>query len=267
MVKRIEALARGLSVLEALAAGASSLTELRTRTGIDKATLLRVLKTLDEQGWVHRRLGDSRYHLRTELALRRLPEDPHERLIERGGPLLGRLSARTGLASDLAVRHGCHMRIIESTRRFTRLPLAQRIIGIEPHMLWSALGRAYLAYCPRQERRELVAELARSRDRRDATAGSSTWVERVVRETRARGYGVREPRYWRHSVSSGEPVSAIALPVTLHDGVIAAINMVWPESALDFGTVATRHLPLLRETAAALGEAMRDETPPRIASL
>lgn len=265
MVKRIEALARGLGVLEALADGPASVQGLCARTGLDKATLLRVLRTLHEQGWVYRRLGDGRYAVRTGLALRRPTETPHERLIEHAGPLLARLQARIGWPSDLAVRQGARMRIVESTRRFTDLPLTRRIIGLEPHILWSALGRTYLAFCPRQERRELVVQLANSSDRRDATAGASAWVERLIRETRARGYGVREPRYWRHSVSLEAPVSAIAVPVMRREHVLAAINLLWPESAMSLETAVARHLPLLRETAAALAEAMRDETPPRLA--
>lgn len=266
MVKRIESLARGLKVLEALAAGAFSVHELRERTGLDKATLLRVLRTLNEQGWVHRRLGDGRYRVRTQLPLRGLAEDPHERLIEHAGPLLAHLQARIGWPSDLAVRHGAHMRIVESTRRFTDLPLNHRIIGLEPHILWSALGRAYLAYCPRPERRELVAELARSRDRLDATAGSAAWVERVVRETRALGYGVREPSYWRHSVSNEAPPSAIAVPVMRRERVLAAINLLWPESAMPLETAVARYLPALRETAVMLADAVREDPPPRMQS-
>lgn len=262
MVKRIEALGRGLRVLEALANGASSLAALRARTGLDKATLLRVLKTLAEDGWVHRRLGDGGYVLHSELALRGLPGTAHDRLIERAGPLLARLQARIGWPSDLAVRAGRHMRIVESTRRFADLPVNQRVIGFEPHILWSALGRAYLAYCPRTERRELIAELARSHDRRDATAGSAAWVERLVQQTRARGYGTREPYYWGHSVSSGEPVGGIAVPVMLRERVLAAINMIWPESHTTLET-ALRHLPALRETAAAIGEAMSENRRPR----
>lgn len=261
MVKSIESLGRGLRVLEALADGASSITDIRRRTGLDKATLLRVLRTLGEHGWIHRRLGDGGYALRTGLTLRQPRDTPHQPLVEQAGPLLARLQARIGWPSDLAVRAGSHMRIVESTRRFTDLALSHRVIGLEPHILWSALGRAYLAHCPRQERRELVAELARSQDRRDATAGSAAWVERVVRETRARGYGTREPRYWRHSISTGGPVSAIAVPVMLRDRVLAAINLIWPEPDMALGTAVTRYLPALRDTAAALGEAMRVDAP------
>lgn len=68
MVKSIESLARGLQVVDAIRQHApASLATLHQSTGISKATLLRILKTLQEAGWVYRALGDATYRLSFSL--------------------------------------------------------------------------------------------------------------------------------------------------------------------------------------------------------
>src|SRR3970040_1197041 len=61
-VKRVEALARGLMVLKAIyARPGASLHELHGSTGVAKATLLRSLRTLQDGGFISRRLADGGY--------------------------------------------------------------------------------------------------------------------------------------------------------------------------------------------------------------
>lgn len=252
MVKSIRALARGLAVVEALTEAPSlSLSEVQQRTGLAKATALRSLTTLIEQGWVYRGLGDSRYRLSAELTIRgRLP-DPYERLAEQAGPPLERLQEITGWPSDIAVREGPRMRILETSRSVSFV-LNYSVVGFRAHMLWSALGRAYIAYCPKPEQEELVAMLSRSGDRQDHVANLSNWVDRLIRDTRAKGFGTREPGYWGHAAPVPEAPLAIAVPILQGERVLAAINIVWPPSAMTVETAADRYLASLLETAAEL---------------
>ena len=82
-VKSIRALARGLDVLKALQERpATSLHDLHGDTGLSKPTLLRILRTLEEAGMVHRAIGDGRYRV---SAL-------HSREVE--GGLKGQVAAR-----------------------------------------------------------------------------------------------------------------------------------------------------------------------------
>ena len=61
-VKMIDALARGLAVLdEVRATQGASLHELHVRTGFAKATLLRILATLQSRGLIWRRLADDHF--------------------------------------------------------------------------------------------------------------------------------------------------------------------------------------------------------------
>lgn len=261
MVKNIAALARGLVVIETLQeSGPISLVELQNRTGLAKATLLRILRTLVEQGWVFRGLGDSRYRLRAELRIRSRPPGEHEHLIERAGPVLERLQQQTGWPSSIAVRDQYRMHILESTSRALSLQLNYRVIGFRVHFPCSALGRAYLAYCPDSEREELLSALARSSDPRDRIVTAPDWIAQTLREVRERGYGTRMARYWLSPYSPPEPLNAIAIPITLPDGkVLAALNLVWLAGAASTDTIVRDYLSCLREAARTLAA---DSPPP-----
>ncbi|WP_302140078.1 helix-turn-helix domain-containing protein [Halomonas alkalicola] len=69
MSKTIQALARGLKVVNVIDAEDApvSLKDLHEATGIDKATILRILATLESEGWVYRGIGDNRYRLTYKL--------------------------------------------------------------------------------------------------------------------------------------------------------------------------------------------------------
>ena len=61
-VKSIRALERGLDVLQALQTGpGAGLKDLHEITGLSKATLLRILRTLMERNLVWRRMADGAY--------------------------------------------------------------------------------------------------------------------------------------------------------------------------------------------------------------
>ena len=103
----IRALRRGLEVLELLQGRTGvSLTELHRLTGLPMATLLRILRTLEEADFVRRGLGDGLYHASTRMQRvgRKIGED--ERLIEAGAPVLGELCTKIAWASDIAVFDG-----------------------------------------------------------------------------------------------------------------------------------------------------------------
>ncbi|MGC3654891.1 helix-turn-helix domain-containing protein, partial [Pseudomonas aeruginosa] len=81
---------------------ALGLEELHYLTELPKATVSRLLHTLQEQGWLYRGLTDRRYRLRSS----RLYGDAAERfrcqVVERSAPLLVVLSERTRLVAALS---------------------------------------------------------------------------------------------------------------------------------------------------------------------
>ncbi|HVL36123.1 MAG TPA: IclR family transcriptional regulator C-terminal domain-containing protein [Burkholderiales bacterium] len=251
--KRIAALARGLEVLRAVyGRPGASLHELHGATGLAKATLLRALRTLEDRGFVARRLADGAY-LPVPLAAAAAPSP----IAEAAGPALETLARTIAWPTDLGVRDGRSMVVLESNRRLSPIRVNRQALGARPHMLWSAMGRAYLAFCPPAEREEILALLRASNAPEDRVARDRRALDRLLGETRARGYGVRDPRYGVLDVGRARQVSAIAVPVRRGESVAACLNCVWLVDVLDEAAVVERHLPALQAAASDIAAKLR----------
>ena len=112
----VRSVERALSIVELLGEHDSlGLEELHYLTGLPKATVSRLLHTLQDRGWLYRGLCDRRYR----LSARRLFGDPELRfsrhLVEQASPLLKELSEHTGLVTDLSSFDGQDLLVVESS--------------------------------------------------------------------------------------------------------------------------------------------------------
>ena len=83
--------------------------------------------------------------------------------------------------------------------------------------MFTAIGRAYLAFCSDTEREAIVRNLAATDTPEGPFARKRHAVDRLVAETRKRGYGAREGGILPQTGS-------IAVPVMWRGRVIACIN-------------------------------------------
>jgi IclR family mhp operon transcriptional activator len=84
----IRGLERGLKVLKALRANAvSTLQDVHVATGLPKPSLLRILRTLEREGLVRRRLADGRYQIGADAYRITRKPDRYDRLAEIAGPI------------------------------------------------------------------------------------------------------------------------------------------------------------------------------------
>jgi IclR family mhp operon transcriptional activator len=104
-----------------------------------------------------------------------------------------------------------------------------------------ALGRAYLAYCPKEERQLLVRMLSASDHAEDRLKNLARVVQQLVRSTRSRGFAERdlnvEPR------NSG----TIAVPIMAHRVVLATLGLTYFRSAVRRSTLVDTLVPALKE--------------------
>jgi IclR family transcriptional regulator, mhp operon transcriptional activator len=246
-------LERGLRVLEALESKPiSSLHDLHLATGIPKPSLLRVLRTLERFHLVSRRLGDGRYRASTNLTRRLRKNARHERVAEAAAPVLDRLCQRISWPSDLMVPAGDHMVIAESSQ--TQTPFLIKAGGVDYRVNWllSAVGRAYLAYCPDKERQEILYRLRKSEKPVDWLAHEPKRLEKILAETRQRGYGIRDPGFvggFYGTAPQDDGLAAIALPLLDRNRVHGAINILWVKTAYTIEEFAGRHLADLQSAA------------------
>lgn len=247
----VRAVARALTVLELLTRHQSlGLEELHQLAQLPKPTLVRLLHTLRDRGWIWRRLCDRRYTLSAE----RLTGDDalrfRQRLSECAAPQLQALSERTGLAADLALFTGQQMELLDSAipARWRHFYRGQRS-GATPHLCHSAMGRALVGELDSHARRRLAGQ----------DLGFARELETIQRQTRSTGCGIRTEGYWEYGWRLPFAIRAMALPL-FHDGrPIGSIALHWPQPLDSVDSMRRRHMDTLTASLRAVEAALASD--------
>ena len=253
----IRGLTRGLQVLQALQTDPIlSLHELHVATGFSKPSLLRILQTLEQFGMVSRRLADGHYRISTATRPAR-KRDRYGRVAEAAAPVLDRLCQKLSWPSDLFVPAGDHMERRESSRTHTPYfmnPGYLNRIGLPVNWLMTGVGRAYLAFCPAPERDAIIQKLRQSHRFEDQLACDSKRLETILAETRAKGYGTRDPAFigGPYGAPIDDGLWGIAVPLLDRTRVHGSINIIWIRTAMTVDECAIRYLADLKQAAAEI---------------
>ena len=245
--------------MRALEAGrAISLEALHAQTRIPKPTLLRILRTLEDEQLAARRIADGKWLSGQWLG----PASPRTmietRLVQAATPELAKLCSRIIWPSDLSVRQGLHMRLVETSRPHATIVFNKLAVGFEIDFLMSAPGRAYLAFCSRTEREQVLKRLSSKPEYGFLFEQGRIWtiLERAQRD----GYAHREPLWGGKSnlfrKVHDDGLDAIAVPILQEQKVIGCLNVVWIRSALGLKDIVFRHLADLQSTSKAITEVM-----------
>jgi len=259
-LKTIRSLERGLAIWRLLQfAPALTLAELHARSGLAKATLLRILRTLEREGLVWRTLGEEAYSSAPAGTDRRT-----EAFFNAGERALAQVAVRHLVAlqrkvlwpSDLVVRHGHYMRLVETNRSLSHLHLTRDPLGERIDLAASAVGRAYLAFCPAAVRRRLIEYLAAHPGSRGKLGPlDRPALENALDLTRERGYAVRDLRapnpVWRLG-HADDHLDAMAVPILDGARIYGCINLLWLRRLRIREQMIKAHLGDLREAAAAI---------------
>ena len=250
--KTIASLRRGLDVLGQIDSGQGA-----TLHDLHKASLLRIVKTLEAAGRIQRRLADGAYLGRPAAGGAAADTRWHARLIATAAPALRDLHRHLPWPSDIAVRDGLTMRVLESNRSLSAITINRAVVNYHPNMLWTAMGRAYLAFCPPEERVALLAALRESASSVDRAARRVDWTRRLLAQSVQQGYAIRDPLHMGPDAGVFRRSSAIAVPVFAHgrpDGaVLACISCVWLTEVMDEVEVVDRYLGRLQQAASRIG--------------
>lgn len=254
----LQTLSRGLKLLTLInQRGALSLAELYHATGYSRPAILRMLATLEAEGFVRRWLDDGLYRVNTLSPGNSRNFAWLTVVADTIGPSLRALTDVIGWPVDVAVLDGDKMTVCETTRRQSKYPVDLITSGYQVHILQSAVGRAYVSFAPERERALLIDRLALSTDPFDAPALDSGAVRELVSETRARGYAVRTRGYTARGKDFDGNMQALALPVMQDDNVAACLSVAWTASYKSPEEFAASHLELLRSAAREATDQLR----------
>ena len=244
----IRALIRGLDALRVLnLRNGATVSEVASEIRLPRTTTYRVLETLCEAGYVFRDPADDRYRL--TLLVRGLSDgfDDEAWVSEIARPVLGELGREVVWPVAIATLSGTSMLVRETTDHHSPLAVERYTAGYRVPLLTSAAGRAYLAWCPPQERETLVDILSRSAREEDKLARNPGELARILAEVTSQGYAsaVRARR-------ASDEVS-LAVPVRAGDRLLACLTVRFAAGAVPMKAALDRLLPRLSAAAARIG--------------
>ncbi|WP_240704716.1 helix-turn-helix domain-containing protein [Croceicoccus sediminis] len=253
-VKTIRAVERALEVIGAIRARRGmSLNELNQATGLPKATLLRILKTLSEGGMVWQRMADGAY-VAGALKFTGQPPDITDKLAEIASPFLADLSKRVMWPSVIAAPRMEYIEVIETNGPIVRLDSAVLgPVGLKLSYVHTATGRAYLAACSAMEREAIIERIRPAQ----ADPEGERLLESIVEQTRRQGYSARDPvHFWpdrTYDAVRADGRRSLAVPIYSAGQAIAALNLTWPSSRTTLAEVVELHLATMKATASIIG--------------
>lgn len=218
----------------------AGLAELCRMSGMPKPSLVRLLETLIADGYVERDPVSGLYRVAARAGGLSGGFHGGPLLVEAGRELCIELTRRLKWPVSIAVLDGTAMFGFFSTVPDSPVAPYRPMFSKPRGLLDSALGRAYLAFCPAAERqiltRMLKCELAESSEEIDAQ------VEEIVRKARHFGFASRD------AIASPLKNASIALPLRFDNRVLGTVGITYFGSAIRRSDILEKIVSPLRET-------------------
>lgn len=252
--KPVIALARGLEILRVVNdERQATVGSLHKATGLDKATIVRMLETLEHEGYVMRDAERAVYAPTGRSLLLGQGYDQHLWIGNVAEPIMQEFRKRIGWPSDIALFDRDAMIVAQTTRETNSMMIVRRP-GFRFPVLETSMGRAYLAACSEQRQAAITATLAAIPGPATELARHPRRLKKLIAETSERGYAVMDPEYSR-DVFDGK-VWAMGVPVRNAAQVFASINIMMLRSAVSPDEAVRQFLKPLQQTADQIAEAL-----------
>lgn len=247
--------AAALRVLDVLAAvnganGRATVGETHRVTGIDKATIVRMLETLQHAGYVMRDEASAYYQVTGKTLLLSNSYDRHSVVAALIADELTSFRREIGWPSDVAILDNDAMLVIKSSREGAPITFS-RPPGYRAPILGTSLGLAYLAFCPEDERAGILGRIAADPKVWNDLVRAPEKLAAKIDSVRSMGYATMDDSYSR-LIYDGK-IHSIGVPITFGGRVFAAMNVIYLLSALSPAQAQARLLAPLQAVAAKMG--------------
>lgn len=255
---RIQPISRALSVLETLTRRPlTTIADLHGDTGLPKSTLVDLLKALIAEGYVERLSRCAGYRLTSRVSLLASGYRRLDLLVDVARPLMEIFTQQHKWPLYLGIPEKQMVSVRYSTALSSPVaPEYQQAYHHRFSLILSALGRAYLAFCPNAERQRILAKLIGSLDSRDDLDVSGETVGSVLARVKIKGYATTAlgtPKLLGAQLLNSHGRS-IAVPVFAGRRAIAAISMRYYQTTYSEVDAARVYLKPLQELADAIGQ-------------
>ncbi|MEZ2410701.1 helix-turn-helix domain-containing protein [Bosea sp. RCC_152_1] len=253
--KPVTAALRVLDILAAVnrANPRATVGEVHRQTGIDKATIVRMLETLVHAGYVIRDKASTSYQVSGKTLQLSNSYDRHSVIASLIEEDLTAFRQRIGWPSDVAILDNDAMLVIKSSRQGEPLSF-NRKPGYRAPVLGTSLGLAYLAFCPLQEREAVIARALDETGPWNEIARSPQMLAAKLDLVREQGYATMDENYSR--IEYDNRILSIGVPIKAGTTVMASINVIYLTSALTPAKARETLLAPLQAVAAHMADTL-----------
>jgi IclR family mhp operon transcriptional activator len=246
----VEAVCRGLDVLRAVnKLRIASVNGIYEATGFPKPTIVRMLETLMAEGYVARDNMCGGYRVTCRVHELHSGYEGISQVIEAARPLAVDLTRRIKWPIGIGVRDGDAIALQFWTGAISPWAHTNTVLGLRPDFLTTAMGRAFLGFCPEAERDEIIQGM-----RADPARAFGEEEERrfrlLLERVRRDGYATRDPRTKPYRTTT------MAMPIRDGEAVRALISISFFTPAVPRGEIARQIVAPLRATTTKIEEAL-----------
>ncbi|MET0370512.1 MAG: helix-turn-helix domain-containing protein [Sphingobium sp.] len=252
----VEAVVRAFKVLETVSKmGECSVQDIHHEIGESKATIVRMLETLESVGYIGRVPNTSRYGLTGRVLFLKAGFRVNDLLGSRVEPILAALQAKIGWPSDFAIYDGDDMIVVVINPAGGRF-FSQGTPGRRIPVLGTSLGLAYLAYATETEQQRALAMSAGRAEHWNDIARAPKEAAALFARIRERGYATAHPAYGATFYDGSIPT--LAVPVLLDGRPVGAINVKFARAVLSMEAAVDSLIAPMRESADLVAQVLRD---------
>lgn len=249
-VKTIDSLARGLIVLRRLQHEKSmSMPDLMASTGLSRATLLRILKTLGQAGQVDRNPMNGRYFSVPDASAAPSLSQARRLLSEITAPVRRTLERKVPWPTNLAVLDRFEMVILDTNTRCSLTP-NYHALGLRPPLLFTAVGKAFLAWNKPADRQAWID--AALRHRRVGGDFDLAFLDKELLQIRQQGYAIYDST--RAAPNTPARYGALAVPVFSSRRCVASLALIWIPEVMALEQILSSYLAPMQKASEAMSQ-------------
>ncbi|WP_425033164.1 helix-turn-helix domain-containing protein [Pelagibacterium sp.] len=208
--RKVEALSRGLTILRYVNEEPdATVGSLHAKSGLDKATIVRMLETLEHEGYVTRG-GGAQWRVTGRTILLSGGYSAVREMGRLASPILSESREILKWPASFGIFDRDAMIIADTTHDWRGM-MVTRQPNHRPPMLTTSLGRAYLAFMDDRERNALLDLLRRDPTGWNVMANKPGKIRDLIADIRAKGYAVADNNYMAHTF--GGDIWGMIVPV------------------------------------------------------
>jgi len=240
----VESVRRAFALLEELnRQRITSVQHLHATTGLPKSTIVRLLETLCVLGYVANDPRQGGYQVTS--GVRSLSSGFHgdPMVVEAARPWAIEFTRQFKLPIGIGVFNRDAIIVRFSTNSDSPMSPFHATINMRLPILTRAMGRAYLAFCPAEERAYILDVLAASDHPEDQAARCPEDVRDIIARVRRNGFAERSPAVEPRSSNT------FSVPIQFKGDVLATIGVTYFNSSMPKAKAISSYVPRLLDLA------------------